>query len=194
MVTLETERLILRPFCAGDFAAVHAYGSVPENVKYMLWGPNREEDTRAFLRECEADWRADPIRDYEFAVTCKPDGRVIGGCNIMRGNSSHEAMLGWILHRDYWRQGITPEAARAMLAYCFGTLGLHRVYATCHAENYGSYRVMEKIGMRREAHFHKSRFKRVGGKEVWFDELHYAILKDEWAAQTGPAHQSAARP
>ena len=180
MLKLETDRLLLRPLHSGDFEAVHAYASVPENVTYMIWGPNSAEETRAFLRKCEEKWKADPVGEFEFAITEKNCGKVIGACGIYLNKERNEAMLGWILHRDYWKRGLMPEAVKAMLGYCFGTLKLHRVYATCNAENYGSRRVMEKIGMRREAHFRKNRLGRVGDGTRWFDEYHYAILAEEW--------------
>jgi len=49
MKTLETERLILRPFVENDFNTVHAYAHVAKNVKYMVWGPNDESDTEMFV-------------------------------------------------------------------------------------------------------------------------------------------------
>lgn len=180
MLTLETERLLLRPLNSGDFEAVQAYASVPENVTYMIWGPNGEEDTRAFLRRCEECWNENPIRKHEFAVVLKSSEKVIGACGIYLAAELNQAMLGWILHRDYWKQGFMPEAAGELLRFGFETLKLHRIYATCNAENYGSYRVMEKIGMRREAYFRKNRYGRVGGRTEWFDEYYYGILEEEW--------------
>lgn len=70
------------------------------------------------------------------------------------------------------------EAAKELLRFSFENLKLHRVYATCDANNYGSYKVMENIGMRREGHAIKNR-KVVGFKE-YHDELFYAILEEEW--------------
>ncbi len=183
MITLDTKRLILRPFCSGDFEDVYAYASVPENVHFMNWGPSSEEDTRKYLDKCEMKWATVPVEQYEFAVVLKSTGKVIGGCVAFLNKERDTAMLGWILHRVYWRQGYTPEAAAALLRFCFDELKLHRVYANCNTENYGSYRVMEKIGMRREAHLIKSRFGRVGEKRVWYDQYLYAILDEEWRAR-----------
>jgi len=178
-IILETKRLIIRPLNQNDFEAVHSYASVPENVKYMIFGPNDEKATRDFLAQAEEKWKANPITEYEFAIVLKDTGAVIGGCGIyLRAKS--EAMLGWILHRDYWKQGYGTEFAKTLLKFGFEELKLHRIYATCNTENYGSYRVMEKCGMRREAHFIKNRFGRVDDKEVWYDEYHYAMLDEEW--------------
>ena len=183
MLKLETERLFLRPFCAEDFVAVHAYGSVPENIRFMPWGPNTEEDTRNFLRGAEEKWNADPITEYEFAITLK-DGKVIGGCGIYLNKERDTAMLGWILHRAFWHRGYMTEAANAMMKYGFGTLGLHRIWASCNADNAASFHVMERLGMRLEAHFIKNRFGRVDTEKVWHDELIYAMLDEEWKTKS----------
>ena len=92
--------------------------------------------------------------------------------------------LGWILHKDYWKQGYMSEAGQALLSFGFEKLKLHRIFATCNAENYGSYRVMENCDMRREAHFLKNRHGRKGIDNEWLDEYNYAILESEWFARS----------
>jgi len=175
-LTLATPRLILRPANIGDFEAVHAYAGCPENTKYMSWGPNDEKMTREYLLHCEKAWAQEKITDHEFVMVQKETGRVIGGCGLFLDEDGRQATLGWILHRDFWKQGYTPEAAQAMVDYAFGVLGIHRVYSTCDGENYGSYRVMEKIGMRREAEFKQAR----DCRGEWHDEYKYGLLKEEW--------------
>jgi len=68
------------------------------------------------------------------------------------------------------------EAARAVLDTAFREVGLHRVWATCDPRNRASYRVMEKLGVRREAHFRQD----VMEKGEWRDSYLYAILREEW--------------
>lgn len=179
---LETKRLLLRPYVESDFEAVHSYASVYENVKYMVWGPNSEEDTQNFLRVAIDSAKAVPQLDFEFAVTLKENGKVIGGCGIGRTASLDEGSLGWILHRDYWKQGYGTEFAQELLRFGFEDLKLHRICATCYANNYGSYRVMEHNGMRREGCFLKCRPGRPCDGEKWYDEFHYALLEEEWRA------------
>lgn len=64
--------------------------------------------------------------------------------------------VGWEVHRDYWRQGYGTEMGKTMLRLGFDILGLRRITTCCNARNRGSFRIMEKIGMRREAHFIKA--------------------------------------
>lgn len=177
---LYTKRLILRDFKRSDFQAIHSYASNIENLKYMIWGPNTEEDTIGFIENCINSRKRIPRLNYDFAIVNKSIRKVIGGCGIYLNQEFNEGMIGWILHKDYWKQGYTPEAGKALLKFGFEELNLHRIYAKCNAENYGSYRVMEKCGMRREAHFIKNRYGRVGNHEKWYDEYYYAMLEEDW--------------
>lgn len=178
-MTLQAGRIFLRPFCEADLEAVHAYASVLENIIYMPWGPNTPEDTRAFLAACMAADRAEPKKEYNFAIVLADSDRLIGGCSLSLDEACRQGELGWTLHRDFWRQGYIPEAGRSLLRFGFEELGLHRIYARCRADNYGSYRVMEKCGMRREAHFIQNHTGREPG--VWYDEFVYALLGEEWS-------------
>ena len=183
MKTLETERLILREFKRSDFAAVHSYASSIENVIYMIWGPNNEDQTKAFINMAIIDAHENPCTDYQYAVVTKNTGNLIGACNISL--SGNEAEIGWIIHRDHWKQGYGTEAGEALLRFGFEELRLHRIIAHCYAENTGSYRLMEKIGMRREGLFLESRPAFKSSDKEYGDELSYAILEREWEAQSG---------
>jgi len=175
---LQTRRLLLRPFREADLDDIHAYASVPEVSRFMEWGPNTPEDSRAFLDRAlaqQSDW---PRRHVGLAI--ERDGRVIGSIRLdLQGEKGPEADLGYTLARDQWRQGVATEAAAAMLDAAFATLGLHRVWATCDVENVGSFGVMEKLGMRREGHFRQDKLVR----GAWRDSFLYAILAEEWAAR-----------
>ncbi len=104
---------------------------------------------------------------------------MIGDCDLaLRGEG--EARLGWILRRDRWNQGYGTEVCGALLRFGFETLGLRRIVALCDAENHGSYRVMEKNGMRREGFFFQTRRANPSSGEAWRDEYLYAMLTDEW--------------
>ncbi|WP_161496503.1 GNAT family N-acetyltransferase [Clostridium thermosuccinogenes] len=179
MKTLETERLILRPFEESDFEAVHAYASVAENIQYMLWGPNDESQTRAFISQAIAQSRENPCRNYQYAAVLKSSQKLIGGCNLAMIDDD-QAEIGWILHRDYWKQGFGTEMGKRIVEFGFRDLGLRRIIAHCDTENYGSYRVMERIGMRREGCFIEARPASKFSEKKYGDEYLYAILKDEW--------------
>ena len=189
MTTLETSRLRLRMFKEEDFAAAHSYASVTENIVYMPFGPNSEEDTRAFIGVAIEKAQERPCTSYQRAIVLKATGEVIGGCGV--DISDDTATLGWLLHRDHWKQGYGTEVGRALLGFAFDDLGMHRAVATCDAGNIGSYQLMEKIGMRREGLFIEARPAHKLSNKIHGDELLYAILKDEWDVQKEIAHYNA---
>ena len=178
MKTLETERLILRKFKEDDFTAVHSYASYAENTIYMQWGPNNEEQTQDFIKRAINRAEENPINDYVYAVVLKDSDRLIGGCDFTISGTCAE--VGWILHRDYWKQGYCTELGKELLRFGFEELKIRRIIAYCDAENIGSYRVMEKIGMRREGLFIEGRPAHKQSDKKYGDDLSYAILKDEW--------------
>ena len=181
MKPLETERLILRKYTENDFHAVHSYGSCAENIIYMPFGPNTEEQTRDFIKRAIGYAEENPVTHYQCAVELKESGIFIGGCGI--NISDEKAEIGWLVHRDYWKQGYGTEMGKEMLRFGFEEMSLHRIIARCDVENIGSYRLMEKLGMRREGLFLEGRSAHKLSDKRYGDELLYAILKDEWEAQ-----------
>lgn len=179
-MTLETERLIIREFTRDDVDSTQRYGGDLENVFFMPWGPNNRQATAEFVEKTLA-WQAeDPRREYSMAICLRSSGEHIGGISLTLDDARTSGELGWILRKDMWRNGYTTEAAHALMRFGFEQLGLHRITARCNADNTASYRVMEKLRMRREAHFRSACYERVGDHKEWTDELVYAILKTEW--------------
>ena len=88
--------------------------------------------------------------------------------------------IGWTVHKNYWRRGYGTEMGKAILRLGFEYLNLHRIISGCYALNTASYKIMERIGMRREAHFIKSKKGNSMLNYEWYDEFQYAILQDEW--------------
>ena len=177
--TLQAERLLLRPFVEGDWQAAHAMLSDPEVIRYVPAGTCSEEETREHIQTLINEHQDDPPR-YNFAIVLRSEGVFIGICFLeMRVEEPRQANLGYLLSQHYWGRGYATEAARAVISYGFQKLGLHRVYATCRPANVASSRVMEKLGMRREAHFRQHRWM----KGAWQDSYLYAILDHEWKAR-----------
>jgi len=179
MKTLETERLILRKFTHEDFAAVHSYASCKGNVIYMLFGPNSEDETKAFINRAISHAEQTPWNQSSYAVVLKSTNTLIGSCDIHR-RDNNSAEIGWILHCDYWNQGYGTEMGNELLRLGFEELNLQRIIACCDADNIGSYSLMEKLGMRRDAHFRDCRPAHKQSQRRYGDELHYSILKSDW--------------
>ena len=181
---LLTDRLRLRPFRRNDFASVHSYASDLSNVKYTLFGPNTAKETKRFIAQTIESNAFTPRRNYDFVIEKLDSSRVIGACSIcLRAES--EAEIGYILHRDFWNNNYTTEAAKALIEFGFTELKLHRIIARCNSENIGSYRVMEKCGMQREACFRQSRKLRSEPEGRWYDDYQYSILDVEFNIMRG---------
>ena len=112
------------------------------------------------------------------------EDKIIGSCGIYPNDAGYIGDVGWILHKDYWKQGYGTELGAELVRYGFEDLRLGRIQAPCAAVNYGSYRVMERIGMRREALRRKAFWARVD--KEWVDEAWYAILAEDYFAERSP--------
>lgn len=152
-ITLETERLILRPLTTADLKSHHEYSSDWETVKYMyaLSFPKGsvvpEEKTFAYLKECELEWEKDAPEFYEFAVVEKSSAKMIG--NLCLYPEKEACELGWIFNRAFWGKGYCTEAALKIKEFALETLGIKKLVAHCDERNLASARVMEKLGMKK---------------------------------------------
>jgi RimJ/RimL family protein N-acetyltransferase len=118
-----------------------------------------------------------PRRTYDLAVLLASSDLVIGRCGLqVSEHDAREAVVWYTLLRSLWRRGYVPEALRALVQFGFTELKLHRVWAECDPANYSSYRVLEKLGMRREGHLRENAWV----KGQWVDSFVYAILDREW--------------
>lgn len=177
---IETERLFLRPFCAEDEEIVYQIYGDAEIMEYTPFDPLTKEGAKAHLQKMIAGWQRDPVLDYELAVVVKETGEKIGRCHMQIDEETDTAMIGWMMLKKEWGKGYATEMTKALLDYSFDVLKVHRVNALCNPKNEKSWRVLEKFGMRREAHFkEKCRYTK-NGIHFWQDELQYAILSEEY--------------
>ncbi|HEU5370208.1 MAG TPA: GNAT family protein [Ktedonobacterales bacterium] len=172
-----TSRLILREFVPEDWPAVLAYQSEPAYLRYNPWTERTADDVQAFVQRF-IDWQhAEPRHRYQLAVTLQETGELIGNCGLrLEHPGAPEGDIGYELAPWQWGKGYATEAAHSMVAFGFEELRLHRIWAGCIVENIGSSRVMEKLGMQREAHFRDKEW----FKGRWWDHYIYAILEQEW--------------
>jgi [ribosomal protein S5]-alanine N-acetyltransferase len=182
-VRWETDRLVLRDAVLADADAVDRYAGDPEVVQYLGWGPNSPERTREVLKLRVAEQQVDPARRaFELMIVEKASGQVVGGAGLRIGDSDAlDADLGYVLARAKWGQGIVTEACEKLLDVAFGWLGLHRVWASTDADNIASRRVLEKLGLRREAHLVQNQL--VKGR--YRDTVIYALTEVEYWSRPG---------
>lgn len=176
--TIGTERLLLRRLREEDALQLHENCSSDEAVVRFLTRSAcaDPEITKALV----TDWTEMYETDDFFLWTVEWDGQVIGTVNlhdIDRGAGQCE--IGFSIGSKWWNQGIMTEAAGAVVRQALGELGFSRVTGWCAAENIGSARVMEKIGMKRERSVQRS--VRLSSGE-WADQIWYSICKDDKGA------------
>jgi [ribosomal protein S5]-alanine N-acetyltransferase len=181
MRVLETHRLLLRDFVPFDWDAINMVLSDAEVTRYMHFAYWNEEKRRAWFEECIANSQQPDPDVYNWAISLKDTGKVIGWLGI--GSASHPTMererdFGYVLNRHFWRRGIMTEAVRAVLAYEFEVLGTLRVFATCETGNIGSARVMEKAGMHYEGTVQGMDF-----EGNWANRHRYALHAHEYRSR-----------
>jgi ribosomal-protein-alanine N-acetyltransferase len=174
LVTLQTERLRLRPFAASDIDDALAYRDDREFARFLPHIP--QPFTGADAERFVAVNMSEPWEQFAtFAVVL--DGHVIGTVNLDANVATGTAMLGYAIGRAYWGRGIAPEAAGAVLRWAFETRELARVWASTDARHARSRRVLEPLGMRHEATLRAHSVARDGRA----DEVVYGLLRAEWA-------------
>lgn len=176
MIALSTERLQIRNFRPEDWRALYAYLSVPEVMRFEPGGVSSEDDCRRIATERAAN--------DNFLAVCRTAGNELIGHVYFAPYQQPELrcwMLGYIFNPHFGAQGYATEACTAIVQQGFAGHGVRRVIALCNPENVRSWRLLERIGMRREGHFIRDIFFRTGsdGKPVWQDTYQYAILAEE---------------
>lgn len=175
---METDRLVLRPLREDDAPALAALAADYEVAAGVLTMPHPYSlsDAEAFIDKAKPYLHDSERPDHVFAVTLKPDGVLIGVIGLHEARPYRRAEMGYWIGRPYWNNGYASEAARRLLDYGFGALGLNRIHAACYTSNPGSARVMEKMGMTLEGTLRQQyiRFGTIRDVHV------YGILRDEW--------------
>lgn len=180
---IETARLLLRPLRMADLDDLHAIQSREDVTRYLYWSPRSRDEIRATLR---ARGRHHALRaegdPLVLAVERRDTGAMIGTVNLFWLSAEHrQGEIGYIFHPDHHGRGYASEAVVEILRLGFEGLGLHRLCGRCDGRNAASARLMERLGMRREAHLVQNEFV----KGEWCDEVIYAMLAEEWAAARG---------
>jgi [ribosomal protein S5]-alanine N-acetyltransferase len=171
---IATDRLHIRPFQANDWPTIYAYLSDPGVTAWLPEGLLDQAQTQAFVAENQGG------ETKAYAVVLPDEKRLIGHMVYHLWFAPRTYELGWVFHPAYQGRGYATEGALALMRHSFETLNAHRVIATCQPENIASWRVMEKLGMRREGHFRQCIYR---SETLWWDEYFYALLAEEWRQQ-----------
>jgi RimJ/RimL family protein N-acetyltransferase len=174
-----TARLLLRPFRGEDLDDLHAMQSREDLTRYLYWSPRTRDEVADVIRKRIGMGVLEREGDIlVLAVELRETGRVIGDVNLAWHSEEHrQGEFGFVFHPDHHGRGYAGEAAVEMLRLGFEGLHLHRIIGRADGRNTASARLMEKLGLRREAHFVENEMV----KGEWTDEVVYAMLATEWA-------------
>ena len=177
MKTLESERLLLRPWKESDAEALYEYARTPNVGPAAGWKPHASiDETRVILKSFMEE-------DETWAVTLRSGGRLIGSFGLhkdsMRGSGVRSRMLGYVLAEDAWGHGYATEAAQCVIKFAFEELGLE-VLSVCHFPfNERSRRVIEKCGFQYEGTLRRTDRRY---DDVVMDSCCYSMLREEYFA------------
>ena len=179
-VTIETERLTLRRFCAADAEPMFRnWASSVKVTHFLTWQPHGCIDaTRAVLAEWIANYGRPDF--YQWAIVPRELGEPIGSISVVKMDERVDAVeIGYCIGEPWWRQGITSEALRALVAFFFDEVGARRICAEHDTRNPNSGRVMRSAGMTYEGTLRQADISNAGIADLCV----YSILADEWRAR-----------
>ena len=174
-----TDRLVLRRATPHDVEATWQFRRLDEVSRWITRAPATLEEYRT---------RFEDPASLAVTIVVELDGVVVGDLMLRLEDAwaqaevadrarGVQAELGWVLHPDHAGHGYATEAVRELIRICFEDLGLRRVTAECFADNVASWRLMERLGMRRESHTIRDSLHRSDG---WLDGMAYALLAEDW--------------
>jgi RimJ/RimL family protein N-acetyltransferase len=176
-ILLTTRRLMLRPLRAGDTATMFRYRSRPDVSRYQMWRPGDESEVRAFIDKQNGAVPGTRGTWYSLAVTLRENGILIGDVGLHFPEiESAQVEIGITLSPAFQRRGLATEALEEVCRFVFSSLDKDRIYASVDPRNKPSIRLLERVGMRKEAFLPGSIV--IRGELV--DDLVYAVKKSDF--------------
>ncbi len=174
MKEIKTDRLVIRRFTADDWRDLYEYLSDKKVVQYEPYDIFTEE-------ECKQEAVNRSSNDAFGAVCLKDNNKVIGNIYFEKQNFDTWE-LGYVFNSHFQGKGYATESSKAIVDYAFHELNARRIIAGCDIENSASWKLLERLNMRREAYQKKSLYFKVDSENnpIWIDSLQYAILSEEW--------------
>jgi [ribosomal protein S5]-alanine N-acetyltransferase len=174
---IHTERLVLREFEAADWEPVLEYQRDARYLRFYPWRERTPEDALEFVARFVGWQKERPRHRLQLCVCLAETDEVIGNVGLRKPDAgAATAELGFEMAPAHWGRGYATEAAGALLGFGFEEWRLHRVSAHCIAENAGSARVLEKVGMRAEGRLRESEY----FKGRWWDVLLFGMLRSDF--------------
>lgn len=176
-VNFSTKRLILRGIRVSDAKSIFKYRSNPQIYEFQNWRPKTLQDVENFIDTKVSKIPNIPNTWYQLGILIKESEELIGDIGIHFNDSDNlQAEIGFSLSLEYQGKGYAVEGVIEVINYLFHNLNKHRIFASVDPKNKKSIALLERLGMRKEAHFKKS----IWFNEEWTDDIVYAILDEEW--------------
>ncbi len=176
---LITGRLALRDLEPSDGPRVFSYHKHPNVSRFQSWATDSVDSVQSYIRSLSTIEPGTPGGWYQVGIFLSEDGKLVGDCGFrVLASDPEQAELGITLAPEIQGCGYATEALRALLNYLFVTLEKHRVFGSVDPRNVASMKLLERVGMRKEAHFVKGLWFR----GEWVDDVIFAILESEWSA------------
>ena len=169
-----TKRLIIRRFKPDDWQDLYEYLSQKQTVKY--------EPYDIFTESASKQESARRSKDNDFWAVCLKNCEKLIGNIYLSGQEFETWELGYVFNQNYHGMGYATEAAACLIDDVFKNHNARRVTAMCNPLNIPSWRLLERLGFRREGHLIQNiYFKRdENGNPIWSDTYEYGILAEEW--------------
>ncbi|MBK6735700.1 MAG: GNAT family N-acetyltransferase [bacterium] len=159
---------------AADAAEVFAYRCLPEVRRFQSFEPRSLADVEQFIAGTQSVKFGDPGPWCQLAIRLRAEGLLIGDLGVrVTAEDPRQVEIGFTLAPAYQGRGYATEAVSGLIGHLLGPLAKHRVFASADPRNARSLALLERVGMRREAHFHES----LWFKGEWVDDVVYAILE-----------------
>ncbi|GAA2799079.1 GNAT family N-acetyltransferase [Kribbella solani] len=175
---IETDRLTLRRYVEDDYDDLLKLQSNPDVTRFLLYDVRTPEQVKQALTGRLADVPMDTDGQALTAAVIRRDtGQHVGEVTLFVNNAEQRTgELGYVFHPESHGHGYAAEAAVELLRLGFEELGMHRIIARLDYRNTGSVKLLQRLGLREEAHFVRNEYL----KGEWTDELVFAMLADEW--------------
>lgn len=177
---IKTERLLIKELDMQDAAAMYAYRSDSHVTRYQTWRPASEKEVREFI--CKMNHTGFNRMDtwFQLGMYLRENGQLIGDLGLhFLSPDNDQIEIGFTVNPAYQHRGYAAEAVRSLMHYFFKSLHTHRIIASVDPKNIASIALLEKIGMRKEAHFRQS----IRSGNTWEDDVIYALLQEEWTKE-----------
>jgi RimJ/RimL family protein N-acetyltransferase len=177
-----TDRLLLTPLVASDAPALFDYRSDPDVYRYQTWVPRSLDDADRFIDDLGSVPFDTPGTWSQLGIRLRDSGLLVGDVGVhFLSDEPDQVEIGFTVAPSHQGRGIGTEAVTGLLDHLFRGLGKHRVFASVDPRNQPSMALLERVGMRQEAHFRESlRF-----RGEWADDCVFAVLESEWRARGG---------